>query len=1118
MDQYLAELEQTLQAIVVPNSANLKDATKLLQTRFYADAKCVPALIHLLVNSNDSSIQQLAGVEARKQITKYWEDLDASTTNDIKASLLSKTFTCENKNVRHTMARVIGEIGSLELDEKKWPELMPYLFQTASSTDNAQIRETAIFVIFTVLEQFNATLGLYVDELLDLFSMTIVESPQSTLETRSLSAQAIDLVSQLIEEQSTKNPTQIHKFAALVPAIVNVLEAVIQAGDSVNAKLIFNCFQDFLLLDSQIIGNAVLDLINLGIQISSNAGIDEDCRIFAMRFVVSALSYKKNKITQAKLGSEITLTALKIASEEIDEEEELTNEDEAGENEEDTPSLLAVRMLAYAATELPPSQVANVIVNNLAPMLQSSNKYAKRAILLAISVAVNGSPEYILTQLESKIVPATLQGLKDPEPIVQLASLKALHSLSVELQDDVAKYHEQFLPAIIEIIDSAKSVVIYRYATMVLDGLLEFIAYEAIVNYLEPLMNKLFHMLDTNTSSKLRAVIVSAIGSAAFAAGSAFVPYFKPSVQYLEKFIQNSSDINGMSEDDIELRALTFENISTMGRAVRSEVFAEFAEPLVSSAYEAIKTDSARLRESGYAFIANMAKVYGKDFAPFLANIMPEIFKTLQLDEYEFNLDEEDEEFQGLTEEDLMSKFNVNTGVTYEKEVAAAALVELALATKESFLPYVEETITILKQQVEESYGLKETVIVTYWAVVKSVILTSQPALENKFVKGLPTAAYVDPSTLAVIESAREVSLENLVDEAEVSVVTTIFETISEMISKFGSIIVATSASATESLDTLCLQVLEVLKGEHSCQVIDFEEDAPKDEEEEMESNETETILTTTALEILVSLSTALTGAEFGNIFNTFKPVIFSLFNSKSKGKRVAVVGAVSEIAFNLGESNTCIQEMLEQLIIKLTSDKNLEVRGNAAYGVGALIRNASFDVTSVYQPILKALYEILSAADQKSQDDDDETTRETLDRSFANCNGCVGRMILKHDNLIPLEHTLPALLNHLPLSTGYEEYDPLFELIIKLYGSENALIMNETPKIVSVFSDVFKKETERVRLERESTLGREENLDKMKQFQSEEMKQKVVELLKFLNTKFNGIVSNDPILAQVIA
>ena len=196
-----------------------------------------------------------------------------------------------------------------------------------------------------------------------------------------------------------------------------------------------------------------------------------------------------------------------------------------------------------------------------------------------------------------------------------------------------------------------------------------------------------------------------------------------------------------------------------------------------------------------------------------------------------------------------------------------------------------------------------------------------------------------------------------------------------------------------------------------------------------------------------------------------------------------------------------------------------MEVRGNAAYGVGLLCQYASFDISSVYEPILKALYQILHTADQKALSlQDDEATRETIDRAFSNVCGCVARMILKHENLVPLDQTIPAILSHLPLQTGFEEYTPIFELIMKLYQDNNSIITKETPKVVEIFAAVFTKENERIKLEQESTLGREENMERLKQFQTEEMKSRVIELLKFLNSNYDGVVASNPVLAPLIA
>ena len=89
------------------------------------------------------------------------------------------------------------------MDEKKWPELVPNLIQAASG-DDAKTRETAVFILYSLLESFNPALHIYIDELLNLFAQTMNDT--ASLETRSLSAQGLNHVSALIEEEGDINP------------------------------------------------------------------------------------------------------------------------------------------------------------------------------------------------------------------------------------------------------------------------------------------------------------------------------------------------------------------------------------------------------------------------------------------------------------------------------------------------------------------------------------------------------------------------------------------------------------------------------------------------------------------------------------------------------------------------------------------------------------------------------------------------------------------------------------------------------------------------------------------------------------------------------------------------
>ncbi|GME74745.1 unnamed protein product [[Candida] boidinii] len=126
--------------------------------------------------------------------------------------------------------------------------------------------------------------------------------------------------------------------------------------------------------------------------------------------------------------------------------------------------------------------------------------------------------------------------------------------------------------------------------------------------------------------------------------------------------------------------------------------------------------------------------------------------------------------------------------------------------------------------------------------------------------------------------------------------------------------------------------------------------------------------------------------------------------------------------------------------------------------------------------------------------------------------------MTLKHQASVPLEAIVPTLLEHLPLQSAFEENTPIFELILKLYEQNNEVVLKETPKFADIFEAVFKKELEKEKLINESTLGREENIERLNQFETDELKIKVIAFLQYLEGKFPGVVSSKPILKSVIA
>jgi hypothetical protein len=1107
--QFVASLEQTLVQATLPDSQAIKDATARLAAEFYTNSQSLPALLFILQSNQNEQIRLLAAVESRKLVMKHWTSIDAATKQRIKESILQYAFTESSKRIRHQTASVITAIAQSEFEDGSWDSLVQLLAHAATDDSSMQNKETAAFILWTLLEGGIPELGQSIGSFLELFSKTVQD--QSSREVRVYSVLSLTAAAGIAESYINTQPELAVAFKNVIPSMVQVLKDVMTANDEDSAKQVFNAFNDMLLFEAKMIGDNLISLVQIMIEIASNTQVEAEIRGYALQFLSSAVTFRKGKIASKKLGRDITLAALKISSEPIDVEAELEDEDDDNENEESDPPSLALRLIAISSIELPPSQIVTTIFEQLPHMLSSANQFERRAGLLAIGVAVAGAPDFYTTQME-KIIGALIAGLKDSEVVVRVAALRSLSTLISDMKDLMSEHYESLLPLIIEIIDSATNVTVYKYACTSLDALIEFMSIEGITKYLEPLMNKLFQMLQSTDSSKLRAIIVSAIGSTAYAAGIAFIPYFTKSVETLEPFIQDAGNVEGMSEDDIELRALTFENISTMARAVKSESFSQVAKPLIDSAYIAIQSESSRLREAGYAFISNMAKVYGKEFAAFLPNIMPEIYKTLEQEEFNLNFNpDNDDELQG-DEEDLGEKFQVHTGITIEKEIAAIALSELAIGTKELFAPYIEQSVHVLAEQAQESYGMRETALSSLWNVVEA--MTSTVVEKKTYPKGVPTGSYVNEHILSLIKHARELSITLLNEEYESVMVSSVLDSLSSLLSKYGPIIIMDHGDSS-SLEALCGELMTLLKGEHMCQTLDDDE-IPEDEE--VDGSEMEALLTESALEVLVALSEAL-GPDFGQIFASFKNTIVSDVTSKDKNKRVYSVGALADIASNLKESNQYSDELLQLLMDRLEHDKSVEVRGNSAYGVGLLVYHGSNNYSSIYSNIFNSLSKLLNKV-QKQQSNaaaDDEETRDVVHRAYANACGCVSRLALKQQDATPLSVVLPILFEHLPLELAYEEYAPIYELLIKLYQTGNEDIVSYTPKVIEIFAHIFSKEESTDKLERESTLGREENIDLFRQFKSAESKQQVVELLKFLESKFAGSVSQNAVLSKYL-
>ena len=210
--------------------------------------------------------------------------------------------------------------------------------------------------------------------------------------------------------------------------------------------------------------------------------------------------------------------------------------------------------------------------------------------------------------------------------------------------------------------------------------------------------------------------------------------------------------------------------------------------------------------------------------------------------------------------------------------------------------------------------------------------------------------------------------------------------------------------------------LLALLTKSHACQK-DFgdEEDLGQLEE----TSEYDWLAIDTALDVVAGLAVAL-GPTFAELWKMFEKPILKFASGSEAIERSTSVGVIAECIRAMGQAVTPWTATLLRLLVHRLSDEDPETKSNAAYGVGLLQEKSTSDAE-----IIKAFPTILTKLEPLLQ------TREA--RAMDNAAGCVSRMIMRHQDQMPMEQVMPALLELLPLKTDFDENEPVYDMIVGL-------------------------------------------------------------------------------------
>ncbi|KAF7724391.1 hypothetical protein EC973_001116 [Apophysomyces ossiformis] len=1012
MEQFVAALDEQLTKLAsAQDSATIRTATNALNTQFYATSDCVPALVEIIARSPHFQVRQLAAVELRKRISKWWLEVQEPAKEAIRGQLLQVALNEQQELVRHSAARVISSIARIDVPENKWPQLMVFLNESCASPNAAQ-REVGIYCLYTLFEVIADFFMEQTTPLFQLFSKSIVD-PESKV-VRVTTVLVLGKLGEFIDNEDKEN---IRMFKDMIPAMVNVLEQCLKENDEENAREIFDVFDTLLMLDAPLLNTHLVDLIRFFLNVGSNRELDDSLRVMALSFLMWAAVYKQNKIRSLKLVGFIVESLMPIGTEEDPEDVD-----------EDSPSRLAFKVLNALATNMPPQQVFPIVMPIVQTYMQNPDPNFRKAAMMAFAVIVEGCAEYMSPKL-NQLLPIVCTGLQDPDIKVRRAACMTLGCLAEELATEISAQHEVLLPLVFNLMNDT-SPEVTKHACNALDAILEGLGDE-VLRYLPMLMEKLLFILDNATQTETKATVIAAIGSAAHSAGEAFQPYFGEVLPRIRMLMSLST-----GADDALLRGVATDSAGAIAEAAGADLFRPYTQDLMALAIEQLQLDSPRLRECSYAFFSILARVFGEEFAPFLPTIMPAILASCKAEEKdEPNLDSEIDLTlgDGDDEEDDMSAFNYNSAIADEKEFAADALGELFENTKTHFMPYIEESVEQLTKLSFHLFdGVRKAVVSSMFAFLKTFYIISG---QDKWNPGLPVSYPVNENVKNMTSMVLPTVLTMWKDEDDRMVVVQICSELIQALKLMGPSIVA------DHVDEIAEMILQVFEKRSICQqAYDDEDYVDEDEEAESES------LLIGAVADLVAAFCEVLGEQFSSYFNVFLPLISKYYKkTKSSSERSMAIGCLGECITGVKSAVTPHTERLLQLFLKACGDEEQGVKSNAAYALGMLVANSQIDLSSQYPAILTALHPLFH----------DQSLPNTTD----NATGAVARLILAHPEAVPLDQVLPVFANALPLKADFAENEPVFECLFQLFRSNNSFVLSHISQFRQIFTHVLSDE-----------------------------------------------------------
>ena len=570
---------------------------------------------------------------------------------------------------------------------------------------------------------------------------------------------------------------------------------------------------------------------------------------------------------------------------------------------------------------------------------------------------------------------------------------------------------------------------------------------ETLRPLLQTLVEKLLRLLQVGIPST-KEMALSAMAACSVAAELDFLPYADACCQVIAP-LMFSTDMHLYS-----LRGRALECWGHIGIAIGKDNFARYLETGFQSAMQGIQLDDVSLKEFAYVFFANAVKVMGNAFDPHLKDLVTHLSTVIEeseLTEVGGEDDDDDVDDEDDEDDDYQGggyRLNVHEGFINTKKAALTALGALAEHTKESFYPYLEDSMSMLLiEGVGACYSYHGAIRAEAMICLEQLtrVVCARHGPHEDPLKGVSTP--LNAVVNEVMKAALTTFINVMDQDAEKEPVAAAVEGVAAILGRIGlvGLMIMTDDKPPRNMAEPLFQVLTKLVSEKAaCQTeTNFEQHEGDDDDDH------DAVVMDSVSDLIGTLAKVM-GAEFMPVFDSWvKPLLKFAKANRLYTDRSMVMGCFAEVIGEFGAPAIKYADTVLPIIKVGLGDEMEPVRRNAAYAMGVFVEATGDALGGSILPILQAIHPLcVRPAHQQGSD----CGGADIDNAIA----AVARIIMAMPSVVPLGQMLPVLVSSLPLRVDFDEGATIYGMFAKLIAANEPSTVQVLPQLLTLFAEVL--------------------------------------------------------------